>query len=169
MDPQDLSQWRFWVVSTDKLHAERKSIGLQPLIRASGEGISYEELPARIEALRPSVLRPSEQMCQYRRTHGFRGMGIRLRRSLAEDAGFMEPSIEEWPYLDEGVLRPSRSRKVCLTCHFFRHHAGTNCCIPLLSCQLHQGLLAQGEHLTHSCQGWTDDMTRQRGWCPEVA
>jgi hypothetical protein len=29
--------------------------------------------------------------------------------------------------------------------------------------------MAQGEHLTHRCQGWTDHMTRQRGWCPEVA
>ncbi|WP_254940697.1 galactose oxidase [Cyanobium sp. Morenito 9A2] len=79
-----------------------------------------------------------------------------------------EATIEAWPYLDGAVLRPSRSRKVCMTCHFFRHHAGVNC-IPLLTCQLHQGLLAQGEHLTRRCQGWTDDMTRQRGWCPEVA
>ena len=55
VDPQDLSQWRFWVVPTGRLHGERQSIGLQPLIRAYGEGISYEELPARIEALRPSA------------------------------------------------------------------------------------------------------------------
>ena len=61
VDPQDLSQWRFWVVPTSKLHAERKSIGLQPLIRAYGESISYEELPGRIEALRPSALQPAEQ------------------------------------------------------------------------------------------------------------
>jgi hypothetical protein len=26
-----------------------------------------------------------------------------------------------------------------------------------------------GEHLTSRCQGWTDDMVRQRGWAPEVA
>lgn len=77
-------------------------------------------------------------------------------------------TIEEWPYLDEEVLRPSRSRKVCLTCHFFRHYAGANC-IPLLTCQLHQGLLAQGDHITHCCKGWTDDMVRQRGWAPEGA
>ena len=76
--------------------------------------------------------------------------------------------IEEWPYLDQEVLVASRSRKVCMTCHWFRHHAGVNC-IPVLTCQLHQGLLAHGEHLTRRCQGWTDDMTRQRGWCPEVA
>ena len=52
VDPQDLSQWRFWVVPTGKLHGGRKSIGLQPLIRAFGPGISYEELPDSIEALR---------------------------------------------------------------------------------------------------------------------
>ncbi len=32
-------------------------------------------------------------------------------------------------------------------------------CIPLLTCQLHQGLITHGEHLTSRCQGWTDDMT----------
>ena len=55
-----------------------------------------------------------------------------------------------------------------MTCHWFRHHAGVNC-IPVLTCQLHQGLLAHGEHLTRRCQGWTKDMVRQRGWAPEMA
>ena len=27
--------------------------------------------------------------------------------------------IESWPYLDEGVLLKTRSRKVCMTCHSF--------------------------------------------------
>jgi len=76
--------------------------------------------------------------------------------------------IEDWPYLDEAVLLKTRSRKVCMTCHWFRHHAGVNC-IPVLTCQLHQGLIAHGEHLVSRCQGWTDDMTRQKGWAPEVA
>ena len=49
-----------------------------------------------------------------------------------------------------------------------RRHAGVNC-IPVLTCQLHQGLIAHGEHLTSRCQGWTDDMVSQRGWAPEVA
>ena len=90
--------------------------------------------------------------------------GTRPALTPADDDG----TYEEWTYLDEWVLVASRSRKVCLTCHWFRHHAGVNC-IPLLTCQLHQGLLAHGEHLTRHCQGWTEDMTRQRGWCPEVA
>ncbi|MCT0249071.1 galactose oxidase [Synechococcus sp. CS-205] len=90
------------------------------------------------------------------------------RSSPAALASRLESPIEEWPYLDEQVLVTTRARKVCMTCHWFRHHVGANC-IPLLTCQLHQCLLAQGEHLTRRCQGWTDDMTRQRGWCPEVA
>jgi hypothetical protein len=53
--------------------------------------------------------------------------------------------------LDEGVLLKTRSCKVCITC------------------QRHQGLIAHGEHLVRRCQGWTDDMTRQKGWAPEVA
>jgi hypothetical protein len=55
-----------------------------------------------------------------------------------------------------------------MTCHWFRHHAGVNC-IPVLTCQLNQGLIVHGEHLTSRCQGWTDDLARQQGWAPEVA
>ena len=62
----------------------------------------------------------------------------------------IEP-IEEWLYLDKAVLLKTRSRKVCMTC------------------QLHQGLIAHGEHLTSRCQGWTYDMAIKRGWAPEVA
>lgn len=92
-----------------------------------------------------------------------------LSRSEANRSGMpvAQGDCEAWPYLDQGVLRPSRSRKVCMTCHWFRHHAGAEC-IPLLTCQLHQGLLNQGDHLIRRCQGWTDDMARQRGWAPEV-
>jgi len=41
-----------------------------------------------------------------------------------------------------------------MTCHWFRHHAGVNC-IPLLTCQMHEGLISNGEHLIRRCQGWT--------------
>ncbi|MFO8237213.1 MAG: galactose oxidase [Prochlorococcaceae cyanobacterium] len=94
-------------------------------------------------------------------------MGLPLRRSAGEPSGSLEQPIDAWPFLERDLLLPSRSRKVCMTCHWFRHHSGVNC-IPLLTCQLHQGLLAQGEHLTHRCHGWTDDMARQRGWAPEA-
>jgi len=55
-----------------------------------------------------------------------------------------------------------------MTCHWFRHHAGGHC-VPVLTCQLHQGLIAHGEHLSYRCQGWTDDLVRCRGWAPEAA
>ena len=67
--------------------------------------------------------------------------------------------VEEWPFLDQEVLEQARSRKVCKTCHWFEYHSGVNC-IPLLTCQLHQGLIAHGEHLTSRCQSWTDVMAR---------
>ena len=41
--------------------------------------------------------------------------------------------------LESDVLVKTRSRKVCMTCHWFHHHAGVNC-IPVLTCQMHQGL-----------------------------
>ncbi len=96
-------------------------------------------------------------------------MALSRSRSARSVAVAVEAAgdCEAWPYLDRDVLRPSRSRKVCMTCHWFRHHAGPEC-IPVLTCQLHQGLIAQGEHLIRRCQGWTDDMARQRGWAPEV-
>ena len=42
--------------------------------------------------------------------------------------------IEDWPYLDEAVLLRTRSRKVCMTCHFFRHHPGRSAsrCSPAI-------------------------------------
>ena len=93
-------------------------------------------------------------------------MGIPLPRPAALAARLATP-IEEWPCLDESTLLKTRSRKVCMTCHL-RHHAGVNC-IPVLTCQLNQGLIAHGEHLASRCQGWTDDMTRSQGWAPDVA
>jgi hypothetical protein len=95
-------------------------------------------------------------------------MGLHLHRTTTPAEGAGELAVEEWPYLDQEMLLQARSRKVCMTCHWFRHHAEVNG-IPVLTCQLHQGLIAQGEDLTHRCQGWTDDMVRQRGWAPEVA
>ena len=92
-------------------------------------------------------------------------MGAPLLRP-AVLAARLESPVEERSYLECEVLLKTRSRKVCMTCHWFRHHAGVNC-IPVLTCQLHQGLIAHGEHLTSRCQGWTDDMARQRSCAPE--
>jgi hypothetical protein len=77
-------------------------------------------------------------------------------------------AIEDWPWLHTAVLCSSRSHQVCMTCHFFRLHPAPNC-IPLLVCHLHQGLIAHGEHLTHCCSGWSENLHRQRGWGAEAA
>jgi hypothetical protein len=43
-------------------------------------------------------------------------------------------------------------------------------CIPVLTCQLHQGLIAQGDHLTSRCQSWTEGqqsrppLSPREGW-----
>ena len=94
-------------------------------------------------------------------------MELRSAGGLSPSEQGSEAWVEDWPYLDQAVLRRTRSPKVCMTCHWFRHHAGGNC-IPVLTCRLHHGLIAHGDHLTSRCQGWTDDMVRQRGWAPEA-
>jgi hypothetical protein len=42
-------------------------------------------------------------------------MGVPLPRPAAL-AAQLETPVEDWPYLDEGVLLKTRSRKVCMTC-----------------------------------------------------
>ena len=91
-----------------------------------------------------------------------RFIGVPLPRPAALAARLDLP-IEEWPYLYESALLKSRSRKVCMTCHWFRHHAGANC-IPLLTCQLHEGLISHGDHLAHRCPRWNQVLEVQRGW-----
>jgi hypothetical protein len=51
-NPTQNEQWLFWVVPTAKLHAERRSIGLQALLRAYGDGINYRKLASAIHTLR---------------------------------------------------------------------------------------------------------------------
>jgi hypothetical protein len=53
-------------------------------------------------------------------------------------------SIDDWPWLQHDVLCFSRSRQVCMTCHFLCHHCGSDA-IPLLACHLHHGRIAHGE------------------------
>ena len=83
----------------------------------------------------------------------------------------MAPSLHEapesWPQLDTSLLIPSRSKQVCLTCRSFRHHLSDDE-IPLLTCQFHQGLIGQGEHLTRRCPNWSGEMTRTLAWAPEA-
>ena len=109
----------------------------------------------------------STDICIWRGSWVSRCPGPRPRPAAL--AARLDLPVEEWPYLDEAVLLKTRSRKVCTTCHWFRHHAGVNCIPVPITCQLHQGLIAHGEHLVSRCEGWTDDMVRQAGWAPEVA
>ena len=46
-------------------------------------------------------------------------MGVPLPRPAALAARLKAP-VEEWPYLDEAVLLRTRSRKVCMTCHWIQ-------------------------------------------------
>ncbi|MCP9841153.1 hypothetical protein KBY93_10990 [Synechococcus sp. J7-Johnson] len=38
----------------------------------------------------------------------------------SRSSGDQQESIEDWSYLDEGVLLKTRSRKVCMTCHWLQ-------------------------------------------------
>ena len=84
----------------------------------------------------------------------------------------MAPSLlqipESWPQLDSSLLIASRRKHVCLTCRSIRHHLG-EAEIPLLTCQFHQGLIGQGEHLTRRCPNWAGETSGARGWAPEAA
>jgi len=63
---------------------------------------------------------------------------------------------------------PSRSCQVCTTRHCFRNQAGLNF-IPLLTWQLKEGLISNGDHLSYRCPHWTQDLAAQRAWAPEAA
>ena len=47
-DPLDPVQWSFWLVPSPQLHPDRRSIGLQALLRARGEGLALEKLPSAL-------------------------------------------------------------------------------------------------------------------------
>jgi hypothetical protein len=77
-------------------------------------------------------------------------------------------SLASWPYLGPEQLLPSRSRQVCLTCHWFRHHVEADG-LPLLSCQWHQALICHGDHLIQRCPCWVEPRHVGGGCCPEAA
>ena len=51
-DPLDPQQWLFWLVPASHFHAERRSIGLQPLVRAHGEGLDWAGLQTALKQRR---------------------------------------------------------------------------------------------------------------------
>jgi hypothetical protein len=50
LDPLNRQQWRFWLVPARRLHPERRSIALQPLMRAHGEGLAWDALAGALAA-----------------------------------------------------------------------------------------------------------------------
>ena len=80
--------------------------------------------------------------------------GLFCRHGATELTGITNPAstgvrdegckelVEVWLQLREPVLRSSRSRKVCMTCHFFRHRVAADG-IPELTCKLHRALIPQ--------------------------
>ena len=55
-DPLDAAAWVFWLVPGRQLHPDRRSIGLQALLRARGAGQSLQQLPAAIAQLSTDLL-----------------------------------------------------------------------------------------------------------------
>jgi len=136
---------------------DRRMIGTRPLFQI--------RLPSLTEPYRASVVGDRTDMPLLR-------LGAREFAVVPVNFSRLEPSridaIEDWPWLDQEVLHTSRSHQVCMTCHFLRHHPGPDS-LPLLTCHLHQGLIAHGEHLTRRCSSWMENLRRQRGREPEVA
>jgi len=57
VDPRDLAQWRFWLVLTAELPAQ-KSIGLAALRARHGDGLDHEQLQAAGARLRSDQPKP---------------------------------------------------------------------------------------------------------------
>jgi len=74
-----------------------------------------------------------------------------------------DEAIKVLPCLDRDVLRSSRSRQVCLSCHFFPTSPGSQL-HPTAHLLPAPRLIAHGKHLTHRCSGWTEDLHCHRGW-----
>lgn len=84
VNPQNRSQWLFWVVPTATLNAERRSIGLQVLIRAHGPGIGFEALSDRVWNL-CSALRNCSRTTGEDPEPGDPGSGSSRRQPAAAD------------------------------------------------------------------------------------
>ena len=75
-------------------------------------------------------------------------------------------SEEEWDYLEEQILKHTRSACVCMTCQYF-HYSIDRHCGTILICYAHQRLIPHGEHLTSNCQYWMQRQKKEIGWRPE--
>jgi hypothetical protein len=75
---------------------------------------------------------------------------------------------EVWGDLPDGVLRSSRSGRVCITCQGFGYATDAHC-HTLLVCHLHRAHIPQGQHLVSRCPQWLPKLETRIGWSPEAA
>ncbi len=77
-------------------------------------------------------------------------------------------SEEEWDYLEDNVLKDSRSARVCMTCQHFNYCLDRHC-KTILTCYFHQRLIPHGVHLTSQCSEWIQQLEKEIGSCSEAA
>ena len=58
---------------------------------------------------------------------------------------------EEWEYIEDPTYSRSIGSHVCMTCSKFDYKSQAMCA-SILCCNLHQKLIFNGQHLTHSCE-----------------
>ena len=56
-----------------------------------------------------------------------------------------------WDYLEDATYQISWGSMVCMTCNKFSFECDKSIG-PILFCEVHQKLIFQGDHLTHSCE-----------------
>lgn len=54
-DPLEPMHWRFWLAPAAQLHPDRRSIGLQALLRARGEALMAPQLAEAVAQLKPRI------------------------------------------------------------------------------------------------------------------
>ena len=93
-----------------------------------------------------------------------------MRKSQAKKAIPVKRFNEEaeWDYLDQGVLKKSRSACICITCQHFNYCCDKHC-RTLLTCHIQERLIPHGEHLTSRCPLWQQRREKEIGWCPAAA
>ena len=58
---------------------------------------------------------------------------------------------KEWEYIEDPTYSISIGSHVCINCEKFDYYSQVNFG-SILCCKLHQKLIFNGQHLTHSCE-----------------
>ena len=75
---------------------------------------------------------------------------------------------KEWMFVEKGILKKTRTARVCMTCQHFYYRLDLNFRI-LLACNLQRFLVPQGAHLISHCNLWIQRREKATGWCQEAA